>query len=177
LRRVYRLPEELRPKLARPMGRVYSSEEASGPEFARLVEGASEVVTVGDRVTDTLEMVGRTPDVHVIDGIERRSRREAPRVPFVRLVNVKNPAGTLTRSAIEGMQKAFAGRKPVRVQVEGEEDLMAMLALVMAPRSALVFYGQPGVGVVVVRVTPASKSRSLAILAKMGINTLSPPSS
>ncbi len=177
MRRVYRLPEELRSRLAKPMGRVYDSEEASSQQFASLARRASVVVTVGDKVTDTLEMVGRTPDVQVIDGVERRSRREAPRVPFARLVRVKNPAGTLTQAAIEGMRKAFAGETPVRVQVEGEEDLMAMLAIAMAPVSALVFYGQPGVGVVAVSVNPASKSRSRAILAKMGIRNLRPPSS
>jgi GTP-dependent dephospho-CoA kinase len=177
LRRVYRLPEDLRSKLAEPMGRVYSSEEASGPDFAGLARRAPMVVTVGDRVTETLEQVGRTPDVHVIDGVERRSRREPPKVPFARLVEVKNPAGTLTQAAVQGMRKAFAGKKPVRVKVEGEEDLMAMLAVVMAPMSALVFYGQPGVGVVAVKVNSSSKTRSRAILAKMGIKSLRSPSS
>jgi GTP-dependent dephospho-CoA kinase len=177
LRRVYRLPEELRSKLAKPMGRVYSSEEAAGTRFALLARRASMVITVGDRVTETLEQVGRTPDVHVIDGVERRSRRETPKVPFARLVEVKNPAGTLTQSAIEGMWKAFNGKKPVRVQVEGEEDLMAMLAVAMAPTSSLVFYGQPGVGVVAVKVNTSSRTRNRATLAKMGIKGLRSPSS
>jgi len=159
------------------MGRVYSSEEASGADFAGLARRASMVVTVGDRVTETLEQIGRTPDVHVVDGVERRSRRGAPKVPFARLVEVKNPAGTLTQGAIEGMRKAFSGKKPVRVLVEGEEDLMAMLAIAMAPTSSLVFYGQPGVGVVAVKVDSSSRSRDRAILAKMGIKGLRPPSS
>lgn len=172
MRRVYRLPEELRPRLAKPLGRVYSGQETSGPEFKDLVRQASMAVTVGDRVTETLGEMGRPPEVQVVDSVERRSRREPPEVPYARLVRVKNPAGTLTQGAIEGMRKAFRGAKPVRVLVEGEEDLMAMLAVAMAPVSATVFYGQPGVGVVAVKVNAVSKSRNRALLAKMGIKGL-----
>ena len=127
------------------------------------------VVTVGDRVTETLASAGRPPDIHVIDGVERRGRRELPEVPYARVVRVRNPAGTLTLAAIEGMRKAFGGKKPVRVLVNGEEDLMALLAIAMTPVSAVVFYGQPGVGVVAVKSDAASKSRSRAALREMGI--------
>lgn len=169
MRRAYRLPEELRSKLAQPLGQVFTGEEVAGPGFRKVVNDAPMVVTVGDRVTDTLWGLGRAPDLQVVDGVERRSARELPKVPYARLVKVKNPAGTLTGAAINGVKSAFLGKKPVRVQVEGEEDLMAMLAIAMAPVSAVVFYGQPGVGVVVVRANAISKSRNRGILAKMGI--------
>lgn len=167
--RVYRLPEELRARLATPLGRVFTEEESAGHEFEELVQHAPMVITVGDRVTETLGKIGRTPDIQVVDGVERRMAREAPRVPYARLVKVKNPAGTLTAEAIGGMKKAFEGKKPVRVWVEGEEDLMALLAIAMAPASAVVFYGQPGVGVVAVNANAVTKSRDRAILGKMGI--------
>lgn len=170
--RAYRLPVELRPKLAEPLGRVYSAEETQGKEFRVLARGAPMVVTVGDRVTETLELLGRTPDVQVVDGVERRQARELPNVPFARLLKVGNPAGSLTAAAIEGMKKAFVGKKPVRVQVEGEEDLMAILAIAMAPISSMVFYGQPGVGVVAVKANAISKGRNRAVLAKMGIKSI-----
>ncbi len=169
MRRTYRLPEGLRPKLAAPLGIVFAGEETKGPEFEKMVRNAPLAVSVGDRVTDTLGEMGRTPDVQVVDGVERRVKREAPKVPYARLVKVKNPAGRLTADAIAGMKKALLGKKPVRVLVEGEEDLMAMLAIAFAPVSAVVFYGQPGVGVVVVKVNAVSKARNREILAKMGI--------
>ncbi len=169
MRRVFHLPEELRPKLARPLGRVFSGEEANGPELQKLAREAPMVVTVGDRATDTLGGLGRTPEVQVIDGIERRQKREPPNVSYARLVKVRNPAGALTLEAIKGMRQAFNGKKPVRVQVQGEEDLITMLAIAMAPVSAVVFYGQPGVGVVAVKANAFAKSRNRAILAKMGI--------
>ncbi len=167
--RVYRLPKEMRAQLATPMGRVFSGEETWGEEFEKLVRESPVVVTVGDRVTDTLGSMGRTPDVQVVDGFERRKKRKPPSVPYARLVKVKNPAGTLTAGAISGMKGAFLGKKPVRVQVEGEEDLMAMLAIAMAPVFAQVFYGQPGVGVVAVKADVGAKARNRGMLAKMGI--------
>jgi len=169
LRRTYRLPEELRTRLATPLGTVYSAEEAMGPDFERVVRDASMTVTVGDRVTDTLGAMGRTPDVQVVDGVERRVARAVPAVPYAKLIRVKNPAGMVTEDAITGMKRAFLGKKPVRVLVEGEEDLMAMRAIAMAPVSATVFYGQPGVGVVAVKANAIAKSRNRAILAQMGI--------
>jgi uncharacterized protein (UPF0218 family) len=169
LRRVYRLPDALREELATPLGQVFSGSETAGREFKKLVHDTPMVIAVGDRVTETLGNIGRTPDIQVVDGIERRVTREFPSVPYARLVRVRNPAGTLTAAAITGMKKAFLGSKPVRVRVEGEEDLMAMLAIAMAPVSAVVLYGQPGVGVVVVRTNAVAKARNRAILAKMGI--------
>jgi uncharacterized protein (UPF0218 family) len=169
---VYRLPVKLRSRLAKPLGRVFSQNEAGGEEFRNMAMIAPMVVTVGDRVTDTLESVGRIPEVQVVDGVERRKKRGFPKVPYARLIKVKNPAGALTVDAIEGVRAAFAGKKPARVQVEGEEDLMAMLAIAMAPISALVYYGQPGVGVVVVKANAISKARNRAVLAKMGIKEL-----
>lgn len=172
MRRVYRLPAVLRPKLSEPLGRVFSGEETAGTEFSRLVREAPMVVTVGDRVTDTLGALGRTPDVQVVDCVERRKRREPPSVGYARLVKVKNPAGTLTLGAISGMRSAFLGLKPVRVLVDGEEDLMAILAIAMSPVSAIIFYGQPGVGVVAVKANAVAKSRNRSILAQLGIRGL-----
>lgn len=163
--------------MAVPLGRVFTAGEVQGEDFLGLVRRAAMVVTVGDRVTETLDEVGRTPDVQVVDGVERRGRRDLPKVHYARLVKVKNPAGMLTLGAIGGMRRAFEGKKPVRVLVEGEEDLVAAIAIAMAPASAVVFYGQPKVGVVAVEVGTASKSRNRAMLAKMGIGGIRGPSS
>ncbi len=172
MRRTYRLPEELRDRLATPLGTVYTAEETKGEDFDRLVRSAPMAVTVGDRVTDTIAAMGRTPDVQVVDGVERRVARELPTAPYARLIRVRNPPGTLTAGAIAGMKKAFMGKKPARVHVDGEEDLMAMLAIAMAPVAATVFYGQPGVGIVAVKANAVSKSRNRVILAKMGVRDI-----
>jgi len=172
LPKAYRLPKGLRPRLAKPMGRLYSPNELSSEEFRDTVLRAPMVITVGDRVTETIGNLGRVPDVQVIDGRENRIDRELPDVPFSRLVSVSNPAGTITQKAIDGIREAFEGMKPVRVLVNGEEDLLAIPVIAISPLSAQVFYGQPGEGIVVVGVGADTKSRNREILAEMGISEL-----
>jgi hypothetical protein len=169
LPKVYRLPKDLRARLARPIGRLFSAEEVKGRSFAEVVREAPMVITVGDRVTETLGAQGRVPDVQVVDSRENRKERTPPGVPYARRIEVENPPGTITESAIDGIRKALWGQKPARVAVKGEEDLLALPVIALAPVSALVFYGQPGEGVVAVRADAESKSRIKAILAEIGI--------
>jgi uncharacterized protein (UPF0218 family) len=130
------------------------------------------VITVGDRVTETLGAQGRVPDVQVVDSRENRKGRTPPGVAYARRIEVTNPPGTITEGAIDGIREALRGQKPARVAVEGEEDLLALPVIALAPVSALVFYGQPGEGIVVVSVDAESKSRNRAILAEIGISEI-----
>jgi uncharacterized protein (UPF0218 family) len=166
---VHRLPEGLRVRLARPIGRLFSAEEVKGQSFAEVVREAPMVITVGDRVTETLGAQGRVPDVQVVDSRENRKERTLPGVPYARRMEVQNPQGTITESAIDGIREALQGQKPARVVVNGEEDLLALPVIALAHVSALVFYGQPGEGIVVVRADAESKSRIKAILTEIGI--------
>ncbi len=170
--KVYRLPEDMRAKLAKPLGRFFSVEEVNGIGFGKVVRESPMVVTVGDRVTETLGSMGRVPDVQVVDSRENRKVRDPPDVPFARKVEVHNPAGTITGEAIDGIRDAMKGRKPVRVIVDGEEDLLAIPVIALAPLSAVVFYGQPREGIVVVKADAESKSRNRTILARMGISEI-----
>jgi len=172
LSRVYRLPETLRAKLAKPMGRLYSAAEVGGSEFSSTITAAPMVVTVGDRVTETVGALGRVPDVQVVDSKENRRERLPPDVAYSRKISVRNPPGAITEEAIGVIRDAFRGPKPVRVAVEGEEDLLAIPVIALAPISALVVYGQPGEGVVTVRADAESKSRNRAVLAELGISEL-----
>lgn len=167
--KVHKLPERLRAKLAKPTGRLYSAEEIKGQKFASAVMEAPMVITVGDRVTETLGAMGRVPDVQVVDSLENRKERAPPEVAYARRISVENPPATITEGAMDAIREAFRGQKPVRVAVKGEEDLLAIPIIVLAPASALVFYGQPGEGIVVVKVDAESKSRNSALLAEIGI--------
>lgn len=164
----YRLPEEMRPKLAKPLGRLFDADELKSQAFSKLIGEVSLVVSVGDRVTETIGGMGRVPEVQVVDSRENRKNREPPNVPHARTIRVRNPAGTITQEAIDGIRDALRGEKPARVLVEGEEDLLAIPAVVFAPVSSAVFYGQPGKGIVMVRVTSGSKARNRALLSAMG---------
>jgi GTP-dependent dephospho-CoA kinase len=162
------LTPSLRRKLKKPLGRLFPAAEIRGEEFLALVVGSPFVVTVGDRVTETIqETTGRSPDVFVVDGVERRTPREVPRIAHGPTLRAKNPAGRITKAALGAMKRAFAGEKPVMVLIEGEEDLLTIPAVMEAPLGAVVFYGQPLEGVVAVRVDEESKAGARAILKGM----------
>ncbi len=164
----YVLTPKLRRKLKRPLGRLFPAVDVRGEEFLALVTQSSFVVTVGDRVTETLqETTGRSPDVFVVDGMERRTARDVPRIAHAATLKAKNPAGRITRAAMAAMKKAFAGQKPVMVLVDGEEDLLTIPAVIDAPLGAVVFYGQPLEGVVAVEVNEKSKANAREVLRLM----------
>ena len=164
----YILTPSLSRKLKNPLGRFFRSSDVRGEDFLTLVTGALLVVTVGDRVTETLqETTGRSPDVFVVDGMERRSAREIPRVAHGSTIKAKNPAGRMTKAARSAMKQAFAGDKPVMVLIDGEEDLLTIPAVIEAPLGSVVFYGQPLEGVVAVSVDEKSKSKAREVLQQM----------
>jgi hypothetical protein len=53
---------------------------------------------------------------------------------------------------------------PVVVRVRGEEDLLALVAIIEAPIGSLVIYSQPRMGVVLVDVDEQAKQNALSIL-------------
>jgi uncharacterized protein (UPF0218 family) len=164
----YVLTPSLRRKLKNPLGRFFPSMDVRGEDFLALVTGAKLVVSVGDRVTETLqETTGRSPDVFVVDGMERRTAREVPRVAHGSTIRAKNPAGGITKAALSAVKQAFAGEKPVMVLIDGEEDLLTIPAVIEAPIGSVVFYGQPLEGVVGVQVDEKSKAKAREILGRM----------
>ena len=56
----------------------------------------------------------------------------------------------------------------MRLEVRGEEDLLALVCIALAPDGAIVAYGQPGEGAVIVRVDPSTRGRVHDILRRMG---------
>ncbi len=166
----YRLPSSLRERLAKPIGKLFKDEETNGRAFRSELEKANFVITVGDRVTERIAELGRIPEVQVVDGRERRVQRRMPDVHYSRLIRVRNPPGTITKEALDGIARAVKERDgSVRVVVEGEEDLLAIAAVSAAPIGSKIYYGQPLVGVVLVRVDSAAKRRNGDILKEMGV--------
>jgi uncharacterized protein (UPF0218 family) len=86
------------------------------------------------------------------------------------LVKVKNPPGTITEEAIEAVRSALEGKKQIHLLVEGEEDLLTLIAVLYAPENALVIYGQPLEGIVIVKVTREKKADAARILKLMEVS-------
>ena len=161
-----RLPESLRENLKWPLGPL-----VHGPDVLPSLGHASPVVTVGDFCTLDLIARGRTPDLCLVDFKTKRQEDPELRDAFARIharvVRRRNPAAPNAAEAWSLLSEAFKSEERVRVEVQGEEDLLALVCIALAPETAAVLYGMPGQGVVVVRADRAAKSRVLDILKRM----------
>ena len=163
-----RLPTDLRAAFKEPLGPVY--EDAT----SLLTDTGRQVIAVGDVVTAHLRAAGHVPAVAVVDGKTKRETvseeitaalsDEDARVP------VENPAGTLTTELLVALSDAVATSEPSVLHVAGEEDLATLPALVLAPDSASVVYGQPDEGMVAVDATE-TRSEARELLGRMDGDT------
>ena len=56
---------------------------------------------------------------------------------------------------------------PVRLSVNGEEDLLVLPVCIHAPDNAIVMYGQPNEGLVIVKITPEIRNKTQSLLDLM----------
>ena len=87
-------------------------------------------------------------------------------------MHVNNPQGTITQEAISAVKAALEKNEHTHIVVNGEEDLLALIAVLYAPENAVVVYGQPHEGIVVVKVTSDRKEQ-----AKQFLNAMKPSKS
>ena len=81
---------------------------------------------------------------------------------------VKNPPGTITPGLISALQQSLSDyHQKQTIQVNGEEDLSVLPAILLSPLNTAIFYGQPEKGLVYIRVTEAKKQKALDLLKKL----------
>jgi uncharacterized protein (UPF0218 family) len=164
---VARLPDDLRDDLKRPLGPVFTAVDAL------LADAGEPLVAVGDVVTAHLERAGRRPDLGLVD--ERTERIPVAEDVQAAIsepdVTVENPAATVTAELVETIRDGLASTTPVTVLVDGEEDLAALPAVLLAPEGASVVYGQPGEGMVLVAVEAETKAHVRALLERFDGDT------
>jgi uncharacterized protein (UPF0218 family) len=78
-----------------------------------------------------------------------------------------NPAGIISDKAIKVLQKALEATSPIRVKVQGEEDLLALPLFAMAPKGSVVLYGQPLEGIVLVNITEEKQNQAKEVMNKI----------
>jgi uncharacterized protein (UPF0218 family) len=157
-----RLPEELRSVLRRPLGRLFQNVD----QALQAIGKPRLLASVGDAVTCELIKRGITPDLAVVDHrIMREPISEEMNALLkwpTRTVKVRNPAGTLTDELMEALKLPT----PLRIEVEGEEDLATLACGMLLPEGAVILYGQPGEGVVAVEVTAQEREEFLRLFEK-----------
>jgi hypothetical protein len=89
---------------------------------------------------------------------------------FAHFKKNKNDPGTISLTAINALRSSFkkyiSGDKKQIIIIKGEEDLLTLAAILLAPLGSLVLYGQWNLGVVAVEVTEERKKEIEKVLSK-----------
>jgi uncharacterized protein (UPF0218 family) len=166
----YVLTAELRIKLKEPIGKlIRGSFTETAEELKNLIaqENPQTIIAVGDTVSENLAKSRLFPKLWVIDN--KVMRKAIQPIPFMAktTMHIRNPPGTITEEAVSAIREGLENRESVQIVVDGEEDLLTLIAIVYAPENALVVYGQPNEGIVVVKVTPEKRKEVVGILDDM----------
>jgi len=167
----YTLPDALRAELGRAWGPILQTSE-----LPAALAGGAPIIAVGDVVSLALKGLGIEPRVFLCDFQTQRGepdpRYEAELGSWGHLAfRVRNPPARITREAWDAVRLALDSPTwPVRIVVEGEEDLLGIPCFLEAPLGSRVLYGMPGKGVVVVTTTPEFLAMVQALLARFERN-------
>ena len=162
------LPENLRDQLKNPLGNLIKDNDPNKKNVLKKIYAESIIITVGDRITENMVQLGLRPQIQIIEGLEKRNQRLVPVDDAINTkLSCKNPPGEITEESMQVIQKAFSCEPPVRIIVDGEEDLLVIPVCIYAPENSVVMYGQPNEGLVIVHITPEIQAKVQKILDAM----------
>ena len=162
------LPNDLRDQLKNPLGNLIKDNDIDKENIIKEISAESVLITVGDRTTENMLQLGLKPQIQIIDGLEKRNQRLVPVDDMINTnLSCKNPPGEITEESTQVIQKAFSCESPVRITVDGEEDLLVLPVCIFAPENSVVMYGQPNEGLVIVHITPDIQAKVQKILDAM----------
>ncbi|MDO8339851.1 MAG: GTP-dependent dephospho-CoA kinase family protein [Candidatus Burarchaeum sp.] len=162
-----KLTDELRKQLGKPFGEIIPGKNAL--EKAKARKGM--LVSVGDACSLMFLQNGVKPDVVIYDlKIKRQPVDEGTKAALEGLegkcVRVVNEASTITPQ-LEGAVKLALKGKARKVFVDGEEDLAALIVMMHAEDGALIAYGQPDEGLVLLESSEKMRNKARTIYGKM----------
>lgn len=124
------------------------------------------LILVGDSVSRNAFQNGIKPDVVVIDHMEKRERASEFEYPAENVFRAENAASTINEKAWGVVEEAVRRGDSI-ITVEGEEDLLTLVAILSSPEQSIVAYGQPDEGIVLVRVSAEKKKEISDIVEQM----------
>lgn len=173
------MPDALRDALARPLGIIRTGSQI--PVSFR-ANRSDRMIAVGDLTTETLLSEGITPALMIIDHMvgRRPYTAHSPRIEgheFRRIAVASGP-GYISKEAMDAISESLEhlGEVPTLIEVDGEEDLLALYVIRAAPVGSVVYYGQPPIpawacgpavsGIVEVAVTAEKQAEAIALLTQ-----------
>ena len=163
------LTEEARPSLKVPLGRLLHGKASQiYNEIARLIsfKKPPRVIFVGDAVSRNATAKRIRRDLMIIDNREMRGQTKAFDASAERTFRVRNEPSTIGLEAWAAVEDAVESGNAV-VIVDGEEDLLTLVAMMVAPLGSLVIYGQPDKGVVLVEIDEEARKKAKVLVQGM----------
>jgi GTP-dependent dephospho-CoA kinase len=138
------------------------------PKLRTLIQQSKppKVTTVGDVVSRETLTSGIQVNLRIVDQMTLRRSISPIEIDAERTYKVRNPAGVITKEAWNAIKDALEHNEAV-IFVDGEEDLLAIPAILESPDEAFVVYGQPSQGLVVVTASPVLKSEVREMISRM----------
>lgn len=173
------MPRSLRNELAMPLGTVLSDEKIAASFKAH---AGKEIISVGDLTTKTLLDAGVLPRLMIVDNkvnrVEFHDLKPLIVTGHFDTRVVRSGPGFISGEALREIRHVLSDTsrkaKPVVLEVRGEEDLLALPAILEAPLGAVLYYGQPPIpawncgpelsGIVEVMITEERKTQANALL-------------
>ena len=162
-----KLPDSLRDQLKIPLGVLLPIGQDNKTNIQKYLSDDSYIITVGDRTTEKMIDFDLIPSLQIIDGLEKRIKRDILKLGSAFELKIDNPAAEITLESIEIIKKAFTMNSPIRLTVNGEEDLLVLPVCIHAPENSVILYGQPNKGLVLVQITTEIRNKAQALLDLM----------
>jgi uncharacterized protein (UPF0218 family) len=160
----------LRNELKNPQGLLIEGSFEETMKKLRVIiekENPTLVISVGDIVSQQILKYNLGLNILIVDNKTMRKPIPPIKVNVDKILYAKNPPGTITNEAWTTIQRALENEEPTKVIIDGEEDLLTIVSVISAPEKALVIYGQPKKGIVVVKVTEKTKKKMQNIIDAM----------
>ena len=160
----------MRNELKKPQGLLIEGPfEKTVKRLKELIEKEqpSLIISVGDIVSRNMIEYGISSDVLIVDHKVMRQPIQPIEVDTDHILYATNPPGTITYEAWNAIRRAIDEKGRAKVVIDGEEDLLTIVTVLSAPENSLVIYGQPHIGIVVVKVTEETREKMRRIVDAM----------
>ncbi|MEM3398300.1 MAG: DUF359 domain-containing protein [Nitrososphaerota archaeon] len=169
--------EEMKNRLREPIGELVTGRDPDEVtrRLKQLIEDIKPpvVIAVGDYVSNKLYQHNIKVDIYVVDGRIERIEKPIHLTTLENVVESVNEAGTISPSSAEKLHQLIHSPEswPIVLKVKGEEDLLALAAILSSPENSVIVYGQPKKGAVLVRVNDQVRNKMVEIIRQSGITS------
>ena len=155
---MHKLTQLARFVLRQPMG-----EPIRGKDLCNIKDGA--LVSVGDISSLIAFEAGKKPRLAIVDFKVKRNiisksmkQKLLDYLKDYKQISVKNPSSLITDESEKAL-KDIAPLPATAIIVDGEEDLLFLLAVKYMPSGNVIVYGQPGIGLMKVIISDELKKK------------------